>query len=335
MAGNTPFHSKFHGYNHHSSPTTGFVDSAQDPIASAERPFKGTMVIAGSLSARDQIYGGPFTLNTSTNSIYTKVGSNTMNAAAYNSFIGNGTSNNVAASNAVICGGGNNTISGASGFIGAGGSNTIGNLGINSFIGAGGANAIGVSSEYCTIVGGSNNTISDESVYSTINGGLTNTLSGNNSWCPGGANLVCNSHNTGAWASKVDYSTYQSAFYAVERIGFCETNGGNASIDWGNGQTKIPTVSGTTTVGHIYISGKRANAAGAGHTTFAGIYTFEWKHSNNTVNVVEVLAPVVNDSEVDINADVNGLGITCTPGATDLLNIWTARMTGVELRYIP
>jgi hypothetical protein len=56
MAGNARFHDKLHRKNHHTSPTTGYVDSASDPIASHEEPFQGDFVINGSLSANSGIY---------------------------------------------------------------------------------------------------------------------------------------------------------------------------------------------------------------------------------------------------------------------------------------
>jgi hypothetical protein len=51
MAGNARFHDKFHRKNHHTNPTTGYADSATDPIASPAEPFQGDFVINGRLSA--------------------------------------------------------------------------------------------------------------------------------------------------------------------------------------------------------------------------------------------------------------------------------------------
>lgn len=45
------FHTKLHRYNHHTSPTAGFFDSASDPIASPQDPFKGDLHVIGTLSA--------------------------------------------------------------------------------------------------------------------------------------------------------------------------------------------------------------------------------------------------------------------------------------------
>lgn len=45
------FHSKFHRYNHHTDFTPGYVDSASDPIASPQDPFKGSFHVRGALSA--------------------------------------------------------------------------------------------------------------------------------------------------------------------------------------------------------------------------------------------------------------------------------------------
>lgn len=45
------FHSKLHRYNHHTDYTPGYVDSASDPIASPQYPFKGSFHVRGTLSA--------------------------------------------------------------------------------------------------------------------------------------------------------------------------------------------------------------------------------------------------------------------------------------------
>lgn len=55
MAGNARFHDKFHSTNHHTLSTSGFPDSATDPIASPEKPFKGDFVVNGTLSASSGI----------------------------------------------------------------------------------------------------------------------------------------------------------------------------------------------------------------------------------------------------------------------------------------
>jgi hypothetical protein len=45
------FHNKYHRHNHHSFPTAGEPDSAHDPIASKDSPFKGEFHVDGALSA--------------------------------------------------------------------------------------------------------------------------------------------------------------------------------------------------------------------------------------------------------------------------------------------
>lgn len=45
------FHSKKHNFNHFSEPVVGYPDSASDPIASHDSPFKGDFVIDGSIYA--------------------------------------------------------------------------------------------------------------------------------------------------------------------------------------------------------------------------------------------------------------------------------------------
>ena len=45
------FHNKYHRHNHHSLPTAGEPDSAHDPIASKDSPFKGEFHVDGALSA--------------------------------------------------------------------------------------------------------------------------------------------------------------------------------------------------------------------------------------------------------------------------------------------
>jgi hypothetical protein len=50
MSDNARFHNKLHRKNHHSSPTTGYPDSATDPIASAAEPFQGDFYINGNLN---------------------------------------------------------------------------------------------------------------------------------------------------------------------------------------------------------------------------------------------------------------------------------------------
>lgn len=51
MAGTSRFHDKLHRSNHHSVSTVGLIDSAYDPIASKESPFRGDFVLSGALSA--------------------------------------------------------------------------------------------------------------------------------------------------------------------------------------------------------------------------------------------------------------------------------------------
>jgi len=58
MADNARFHNKLHRKNHHTLPTTGYPDSAIDPLASPEEPFNGDFHIVGSLSASYNIYAG-------------------------------------------------------------------------------------------------------------------------------------------------------------------------------------------------------------------------------------------------------------------------------------
>lgn len=50
MAGNARFHNKWHRKAHHSVASEGYPDSATDPIASAEEPFKGEFVLQNTLS---------------------------------------------------------------------------------------------------------------------------------------------------------------------------------------------------------------------------------------------------------------------------------------------
>ena len=50
------FHSKYHNKNHHTEPTAGYPDSASDPIASSESPFKGDFVIDGSIIAETAVF---------------------------------------------------------------------------------------------------------------------------------------------------------------------------------------------------------------------------------------------------------------------------------------
>ena len=51
MAGNARFHDKLHRKNHHTNPTVGYADSANDPIASPSEPFQGDFVVNGQLSS--------------------------------------------------------------------------------------------------------------------------------------------------------------------------------------------------------------------------------------------------------------------------------------------
>ena len=67
MSGNARFHNKYHGANHHTVPTDGVVDSALDPIASHDYPFKGDMVVNGLLSACNnltKVFSDPLDLDT-------------------------------------------------------------------------------------------------------------------------------------------------------------------------------------------------------------------------------------------------------------------------------
>ena len=50
------FHSKYHNKNHHTEPTDGYPDSASDPIASTENPFKGDFILDGSLNAETAVF---------------------------------------------------------------------------------------------------------------------------------------------------------------------------------------------------------------------------------------------------------------------------------------
>lgn len=51
---NERFHNKWHGYNHHSISTEGFLDSGQDPIASAAHPFRGDFYLDGKLISTNE-----------------------------------------------------------------------------------------------------------------------------------------------------------------------------------------------------------------------------------------------------------------------------------------
>lgn len=55
MAGNARFHDKLHRKNHHTNPTTGYLDSAIDPIASKDEPFQGGFFLNGALSSNSLI----------------------------------------------------------------------------------------------------------------------------------------------------------------------------------------------------------------------------------------------------------------------------------------
>jgi len=56
MAGNARFHNKWHRRNHHSQPSPGYPDSANDPIASPEEPFWGDFYLKGTLSAQENLW---------------------------------------------------------------------------------------------------------------------------------------------------------------------------------------------------------------------------------------------------------------------------------------
>jgi hypothetical protein len=55
MAGTSRFHDKLHRANHHSVTTPGLPDSAYDPIASSDYPFRGDFVLSGALSALNSV----------------------------------------------------------------------------------------------------------------------------------------------------------------------------------------------------------------------------------------------------------------------------------------
>ena len=64
MAGNARFHSKWHRRNHHTNVSSGYPDSASDPIASYLEPFQGDFILNGSLSAANNItVNGNVTVN--------------------------------------------------------------------------------------------------------------------------------------------------------------------------------------------------------------------------------------------------------------------------------
>ena len=52
------FHNKFHRQNHHSDPTPGYPDSALDPIASFEQPFKGEFYSQGDIITTENLSAG-------------------------------------------------------------------------------------------------------------------------------------------------------------------------------------------------------------------------------------------------------------------------------------
>ena len=62
MSGNARFHDKLHRANHHTLSTGGLLDSAYDPIASPEHPFRGDFVLSGSLSALGNIIANGLTI---------------------------------------------------------------------------------------------------------------------------------------------------------------------------------------------------------------------------------------------------------------------------------
>jgi hypothetical protein len=61
MAGTSRFHDKLHRANHHSVVSPGLPDSAYDPIASKDHPFRGDFVLSGALSARGDCTTESFT----------------------------------------------------------------------------------------------------------------------------------------------------------------------------------------------------------------------------------------------------------------------------------
>ena len=90
------FHNKFHRHNHHSEPTDRddrYPDSAYDPIASFEAPFKGEFYSEGniittqSLSAGANIYASKIAINTTDTSNQLTV--NGSISCSDNFFIGN------------------------------------------------------------------------------------------------------------------------------------------------------------------------------------------------------------------------------------------------------
>jgi len=85
MSDNARFHNKLHRKNHHSAPTTGYPDSATDPIASYAEPFQGDFVIQGNLIASGSISSVFYTL--SNISIPTPVLSTTVGFNPTNSLI--------------------------------------------------------------------------------------------------------------------------------------------------------------------------------------------------------------------------------------------------------
>jgi hypothetical protein len=70
MSGNARFHDKLHRANHHTLSTSGLLDSAYDPIASYEYPFRGDFILSGALSALSSIIGGDvYAKNTDVNDL--------------------------------------------------------------------------------------------------------------------------------------------------------------------------------------------------------------------------------------------------------------------------
>jgi hypothetical protein len=62
MSGNARFHDKLHRANHHTLSTGGLLDSAYDPIASPEHPFRGDFILSGGLSALGDIIANKLTI---------------------------------------------------------------------------------------------------------------------------------------------------------------------------------------------------------------------------------------------------------------------------------
>lgn len=84
------FHSKYHFRNHHTLSSSGYPDSASDPIASPDAPFKGDFIMTGTLSANTATFTSPIsnldvgTLSVSNDIISLSVGVLTLTSFANN-----------------------------------------------------------------------------------------------------------------------------------------------------------------------------------------------------------------------------------------------------------